>query len=123
MRKQRAIRCGLGGRPQPLSDTWMPEPLHECPRSPPNPSPSQYLGARSYEQNHCVHLPAGAMADDEMHCARGTDMGSGGGERRAGLGRAAEPDVTLAPASLNTPQSKTGAGVAVEMTMGTREER
>ena len=79
------------------------------------------LGATN--KNHCVHLPAGAMADDEMHCARGTDMGSGGGERRAGLGRAAEPDVTLAPASLNTPQSKTGAGVAVEMTMGTREER
>ena len=50
MRRQRAIGCGLGGRPQPLSDTWMPEPLHECPRSPPNPSPSRYLGARNDEQ-------------------------------------------------------------------------
>ena len=50
MRRQRAIGCGQGGRPQPLSDAWMPEPLHECPRSPPNPSPSQYLGARNDEQ-------------------------------------------------------------------------
>ena len=50
MRRQRAIGCGLGGRPPPLSNTWMPEPLHEYLRSPPHPSPSQCLGARNDKQ-------------------------------------------------------------------------
>ena len=109
--------------PSALSDTWMPEPLHECPRSPPNPSPSQYLGARNDKQNHCVHLPAGAVADGEVHCARSTNTGSGGGERRAGLGCAAEPDVTLASALLNSPQSRTGAGMTMGMTRGARRGR
>ena len=109
--------------PSALSDTWMPEPLHECPRSPPNPSPSQYLGARNDKQNHCVHLPAGAVADDEVHCARSTNTGSGGGERRAGLGCAAEPDVTLASALLNSPQSRTGAGMTMGMTSARRGRR
>ena len=123
VRRQRAIGCGLGGRPQPLSDAWMPEPLHECPRSPPNPSPSQYLGARNDKQNHCVHLPTGAVADDEVHCARSTNTGSSGGKRRAGLGCATEPDVTLASALLNSPKSRTGAGMTMGMTRGARRGR
>ena len=84
MRRQRAIGCGLGGRPQPLSDAWMPEPLHECPRSPPNPSPSQYLGARNDKQNYCAHHPAGAVADDEVHCARSTNTDGVRRRREAG---------------------------------------
>ena len=63
------------------------------------------------------------MADDKVHCARGTNTGSGGGKRGVGLGRAAEPDVTLDPASLNPPQSRTGAGMTMGMTRGARRGR
>ena len=78
MRRQRAIRCGLGGRPQPSPTLGCLSPCmnaraHRQTRAHPNT-----LGLGTTNKNHCVHLPAGAVADDEVHCARGTNMGSGG---------------------------------------------
>ena len=55
-----ALSC-LSGR-APLNPTA--QALHECPRAPPNPSPSRHLGARDRDQNFTERLPAGTAADE-----------------------------------------------------------
>ena len=55
-----ALSC-LSGRASPYLTA---QALHECPRAPPNPSPSRHLGARDRDQNFTERLPAGTAADE-----------------------------------------------------------
>ena len=66
-----ALSC-LSGRAPPYPTA---QALHECPRAPPNPSPSRHLGARDRDQNFTERLPAGTAADEissGQHTARST---------------------------------------------------
>jgi len=114
----------------PIADGAPPPP--HAPTCSPMTKPiceSRYTSSSHLSRARCdaqVQVGTHMIAEPQpLTCARGKNTGSGGSGRqaRASLGRATEPDARLAPTSLNLPQSKTCAGVAMEMTMGTRKER
>ena len=91
-------------------------------------------GLRYVSPSHSSRTRCAAQAQVGTHiiaerqppaCSRGKDTGSGESGRQAqtSLGRVIGSNVRLAPASLTLPPPRTGAGMAMEMTMGARRER